>query len=89
MEFSRQEYWSGLFFSPGDFPDPGSEPWSPAVQADFLSFEPPGKPVYNRGLFIFCFFMISAVSCLKTPTLRSGIQSLIRFFLFFFILEYS
>ena len=29
--FSRQEYWSGLLFpSPGDFPDPGIEPRSPA-----------------------------------------------------------
>ena len=31
MGFSRQEYWSGLPFpSPGDLPDPGIEPWSPA-----------------------------------------------------------
>ena len=37
MEFSRQEYWSGLPFStPGDLPDPGIEPVSPALQADFL-----------------------------------------------------
>ena len=35
MGFSRQEYWSGLPFpSPGDFPDPGIEPWSPALLAD-------------------------------------------------------
>ena len=35
MEFSRQEYWSGLPFpSPGDFPNPGIEPGSPALQAD-------------------------------------------------------
>ena len=35
MEFSRQDYWSGLPFpSPGNFPDPGIEPWSPALQAD-------------------------------------------------------
>ena len=45
MEFSRQEYWSGLPFpSPGDLPDPGIEPWSPAFQADALPSEPPGKP---------------------------------------------
>ena len=32
MEFSRQEYWSGLPFpSPGDLPDPGTEPGSPAL----------------------------------------------------------
>ena len=35
MEFSRQEYWSGLPFpSPGDLPDPGIEPGSPSLQAD-------------------------------------------------------
>ena len=35
MEFSKQEYWSGLPFpSPEDFPDPGIEPGSPALQAD-------------------------------------------------------
>ena len=44
MGFSRQEYWSGLPFpSPGDLPDPGIEPRSPALQADALPSEPPGK----------------------------------------------
>ena len=42
MEFSKQEYWSGLSFpSPGDLPDPGIEPGSPALQADTLPSEPP------------------------------------------------
>ena len=46
MGFSRQEYWSGLPFpSPGDLPDPGIEPASPALQADSLLSEPPGKPI--------------------------------------------
>ena len=45
MEFSRQGYWSGLpFASPGDHPDPEIEPGSPALQADSLPTEPPGKP---------------------------------------------
>ena len=45
MEFSRQEYWSGLPFpSSGDLPDPGIEPGSPAFQADSLTSEPSGKP---------------------------------------------
>ena len=45
MEFSRQEYWSGLPFPiPGDLPDPGIKPTSPALQADSLPTEPPGKP---------------------------------------------
>ena len=45
MEFSRQDYWNGLPFpSPGDLPDPGIKPGSPALQADALPSEPPGKP---------------------------------------------
>ena len=45
MEFSRQGYWSGLPFpSPGDLPDPGIESGSPALQADALPSELPGKP---------------------------------------------
>ena len=45
MGFPRQEYWSGLSFpSPGDLPDPGIEPGSPALQADSLPSEAPGKP---------------------------------------------
>ena len=44
MEFSRQEYWSGLPFpSPGDLPDPGIKSGSPTLQADALPSEPPGK----------------------------------------------
>ena len=47
MEFSRQEYWSGLPFpSPGDLPDPRIEPVSfafPALAGGFFTTEPPGK----------------------------------------------
>ena len=43
--FSRQEYWSGLPFPyPGDVPNPGIKPGSPAFQANALTSEPPGKP---------------------------------------------
>ena len=46
MGFSRQEYWSGLPFpSPGDLPDPGIEPRSPALQVDSLPTELSGKPL--------------------------------------------
>ena len=45
MEFSRQEYWSGLPFPYSRYlPDPGIEPGSPALQADTRSLEPPEKP---------------------------------------------
>ena len=46
MGFSRPEYWSGLPFpSPGDLPDPGIEPGSPALQADTLLSEPRSEPM--------------------------------------------
>ena len=45
MEFSKQEYWSGLPFpSPGDLPNPGIQPRSPALRADVFPFETLGKP---------------------------------------------
>ena len=50
--FSRQEYLSGLPCpAPGDLPNPGIEPRPPALQADSLPTEPPGKP-HNFGLFL-------------------------------------
>jgi len=53
MGFPKQEYWSGLPFpSPGDLPDPGIEPRSPAWAGGFFTTEPPGKPQewYTRML---------------------------------------
>ena len=47
IEFSRREYWSGLPFpSPGDLPDLGIEPRSPALQTDSLPTELQGRPQY-------------------------------------------
>ena len=52
MGFSRQEYWSRLLFpSPGDFPNPGIEPRSPALQADTLSSEPPGITQFTSSVY--------------------------------------
>ena len=63
MEFTRQEYWSGLpSHSPGDLPDPGIEPRSLALQADALLSEPPENPVYPKPFPI------------KMKTLESTIQ---------------
>ena len=43
--FPRQEYWDGLPFpSPGDLPNPGIKPGSPALAGRFFTTEPPGKP---------------------------------------------
>ena len=50
MEFSRQEYCSGLpFLSPGDFLDSGIKLGSPALQADSLLSEPPEKPLFSKS----------------------------------------
>ena len=44
--FSKQQYWSGLpFLSPGDLPDPGMEPGSPAWQSDSLPLNHLGSPL--------------------------------------------
>ena len=51
MEFSRQEYFSGLPFPPtGDLPDPGIGPGSlasPALAGGSFTTEPPGKPLHH------------------------------------------
>ena len=45
IEFSRQEYWSGLpFLSPGGLPNPGIKPAFPTLAGKFFTAEPPGKP---------------------------------------------
>ena len=50
MEFSRPEYWSRqLFPSPGDLPNPGIEPRSPALQVDSLPAKPPGSVTNSPG----------------------------------------
>ena len=55
MGFSKQEYWSRLPFpSPGDLPNPGIEPVSPALQADSLPVKPPEKPHLPHTLTYFC-----------------------------------
>ena len=50
MAFSRPEYWNGYPFpSPGDLPNTGMKPRSPALQVDSLPAEPQGKPK-NTGV---------------------------------------
>ena len=65
MEFSKQEYWSGLpFHSPGDLPGPGIEPWSLTLQADALPSEPPGKPGrWQMPLLQLCSTLCDPMDC--------------------------
>ena len=83
MEFFRQEYWSELPFpSPGDLLDPGIEPRSPALQADALPSEPPGKPSsspraadLSKILLQTCRIMIEPQCKSKhSPTVRKQIE---------------
>ena len=53
------------FPSPGDLPDPGIEPGSPALQADALPSEPPGKPEKVKGLLF-----IQSTNVYKTLTMH-------------------
>ena len=63
MEFSRQEYWSGLPFpSAGDLPSPGIEPKSPTLQADSLLSEPPGKPWIHSLQIMFIELIVSLLT---------------------------
>ena len=67
MGFSRQVYWSGLACpSPGDLPNPGIEPRSPALQADALSSEPPGKPrPLSRQQTVLAGMLLQAYTCVQ------------------------
>ena len=58
MEFSRQEYWSGLPYPPlGDLPNPGIEPLSPALAGSLFTTETPGRDfknsIWNAFKFLF------------------------------------
>ena len=51
MGFPRQEYWTELpFLSPGDLPDPGIKPRSPALADGFFTTDPPGKPKFKKHI---------------------------------------
>ena len=64
MGFPRQEYWSGLPFpSPGNLPDPGIEPRSPALQADTLTSQPPGKPLGSDKFRLDKDLQVGSVCC--------------------------
>ena len=62
MEFSRQEYWSGLPFpSPGDLRDARINPQSLALQVDSLPSEPPGKPFFALVWIFYDLIMTSSI----------------------------
>ena len=84
MGFFRKEYWRGLpFLSPGDLSSPEMESWSPALQADSLPSEPPGKPNFKitSGKYFLSHISIQPCdSCLYKP-LTLFLGTLIWFYL--------
>ena len=69
--FSRQKYWGGLPCpSPRELPNPGTEPWSPALQADSLMFELQGSPVTYRHSFLNILFHYSLSQDTQFPVYR-------------------
>ena len=70
MEFSRQEYWSGLPFpSPGDLPDPLIKPRSPALQADTLTSGATREA--QSVLILRCFQKVTSLMYQKTPIINT------------------
>ena len=76
MEFSRQEYWSGLPCPPpGDGPNPGIKPRSPALEGEFVTTDPPEKPPYpsrpalfdKTSIFVFVVQLLNHVWLFVTP----------------------
>ena len=64
MEFSRQEYWTGLPFpSPGDLPDPGIKPASLALAGRFFTVEPTGKSISCVSFVFKYLFGCTGLSC--------------------------
>ena len=91
MGFSRQEYWSGLpCLPPGGLPNPGFKLGSPALQADSLPSEPPGKHVSPHFLYsvtdaIWQFSVFFSPLCDVTFHLGSGTILLLLLFTFFLL----
>ena len=77
MGFPRQVYWSGLPFPlPRDLPDPGIEPASPALQADSLPAEPPGKSSLYRVLVFMQFeVLFGLVKMDRVSTAKDRVES--------------
>ena len=84
MEFSRQEYWSGLPFpSPGDLANLGIKPRSPTLQADALPSEPPGKPIVWICHILFIYASVDGH--LGHPLIWTVIDSFIQVFVWIHI----
>ena len=85
---SRQEYWSGSAFPPpGDLPNAGIEPVSPASPAlasRFFTTEPAGKPYFVMYVWMISFGLILAFSCVIGPSVYMKVwMDVVKFFRYF------
>ena len=65
LEFSKQEYWSGLPFpSPGDLPNPGIKPGSSALQEDSLTSEP-SNDMHGKVKYYIPFWLLDFSFCVN------------------------
>ena len=79
-EFSIQEFWSGLPFpSPGDLPNPGIEPGSPALQADSLPIELLGKPFHCHADIFLNLGQVHIKLFLNIPGCKEMLKGQIKF----------
>ena len=92
MEFSRQEYWSGLPFpTPGALPDSGIKPGSPTLWADSLLSEPKGKPMLTHTTilnYVNCVHLYLSSIRFINPCLGFAFSS-IRFYILLVMKIYS
>ena len=79
MGFSRQEYWNGLpFLSPGDLPNPGIEPRSPALQTGSFPSEPSRNPERFLRLSSIHFILFPLLCCSEVISTVLSSSSLIK-----------
>ena len=91
MEFSKQEYWSGLLFpSPGDLSNLWIEAWSPALQADSLPSEPPrslsNKSKDQTSRVACCILWHHLMGRKPAAFMPLLVTSLLRYYNFFYII---
>ena len=86
MRFSRQGYWSGLPFpSPGDIPNPGIEPSTPALQADSLPSKLQGKPLAYMFYIPSPIYLIHTHMCNLIMSSKNVFPQIDTFFFFFYL----
>ena len=73
LGFSREEYWSGLPFSPGDLPNPGIKSATPSLAGRFFTAESPGKLFYSLYSIKIYYKIMAMISCtMQFPCSLSG-----------------